>query len=371
MRNNQQVKKADQLDVKVLTVVLILSIFEFELFTFARGPIEEAGRDAWISILIGSSILLFTTFLLVKLARRFPQENLFQILVKVWGKPLGLLLTIAYLLYWLVFLTLLFQEFTTANRTLFLQETPVLIPMVLMALGAVWLASYGLTAIVRFFQIMFPFVAFFIVFLLILGLKDIRLQNFLPVFGEGYGPIMSGAIRNVGFPQGLEVILFISPFLSNHHQALKPALLGASAVVLFSFFSCITAIGILGAENIQEAIWPGLAAVSVIQLPGFPVERYELFLTLPWLVSIFTTMCIFIYLLSYGVMFLFSLNRGMLVRVILATLIIIGAYLIPNHSWTMSIRQSMNYFTITFVAAIPILTLILASIRQVKGEENA
>lgn len=361
----------DKLDVKVITIVLLMAIFEFEIMTHARGLVAIAAQDAIFAILLGGLLLILVTFLLVKLAVRFPQENLFQYSKEVWGKPIAFIISAAYLFYFYTFMVLLFQDFTNANRTIFLPETPVLFPMVLMGVGAVWLAAYGFAAVVRFLLLVFPIFAFLMISLAILGLREVRLENLFPLFSNGIMPIIHGAIVYVGIIQGVEVLLFLSPFLRRHDKSLKPALLGVIPVIIFMLASSINAIGILGVENVLEYVYPGIALLSIVEIPGFPVERFELFLTLPWLIAIFTTMCIYIYLLSYGIVQVFNLPYRK-ATIYLVTVAIIGAtYLIPNLGWTMVFREYYNYFTLIFIAVIPILTLIVAVIRGKGGTSNA
>ncbi|MDW7675101.1 MAG: endospore germination permease [Bacillota bacterium] len=361
----------DKLDVKVITIVLLMAIFEFEIMTHARSLVDIAKQDAIFSILLGGLLLILVTFLLVKLAIRFPDENLFQYSKKVWGKPIALIIALAYLFYFFIFMVLLFQDFTNADRTLFLPRTPVLIPMILMGFGAVWLAAYGIAAIVRFLLLVFPLFAVLMISLAILSLREVRLENLLPLFSNGFMPIIKGAIMYVGVIQGVEVLLFISPFLRRIDQSLKPALFGVVPVILFMLVSSINAIGILGVENVLEFAYPGIAILSIVEISGFTVERYELFLTLPWLIAIFTTMCIYIYLLSYGIIEVFGLPNRKITIYLVTTAIIGMTYLIPNLAWTMVLRGYFNYFTLIFVAFIPICTLVLAMIRGKEGTNNA
>ena len=82
----------DKLDPRVLAITIIVALFEFETFTYANGVVKFAKQDAWISVLLGGLIGLTGTFLLVKLAERFPKENFFQFNKKIWGQPLELFL---------------------------------------------------------------------------------------------------------------------------------------------------------------------------------------------------------------------------------------------------------------------------------------
>lgn len=371
MSDRRHHKYSDSLDPRVLIAVLVMTIFEFEIFTHARGLVDIARHDALPVIVLGGTLLVLLTVLLVKLARRFPQENFFQYIKTIWGRPVALIITVAYLLYFYTLMVLLFQDFANANRLLFLQETPVMVPMVLMGIGAVWLAAYGVSAIVRFFQLVFPGFALLMLGILILGIREIRFENFLPMFSNGIVPILHGAIVYVGIIQGIEIILFLTPFLNDQNKMLKPAIWGILPAVFFMFFASANAIGILGVENVLDFVYPGIALLSVIQLPGFAVERFELLLTLPWLVAIFTTMSIYIYLLSYGIIELFGFSRRKITLVIVTIAIIAATYLIPNLTWMLLLREYYNYFTLLFTAVIPVLTLLLAVIRGKEGEKNA
>ncbi|MDW7652065.1 MAG: endospore germination permease [Bacillota bacterium] len=371
MMNSSQSKSKDTMDPKVLAVVLAMAIFEFEIFTHARGLVDIAKQDTLLVILLGGSLLLLLTSLLVKLARRFPKENLFQYSKKVWGRPVGLLITLAYLFYFYSFMVLLFQNFTNANRVLFLPRTPVLVPMLLMAVGAVWLASYGFAAIVRFFQLIFPIFALLMLTILFLGIREVSFENYLPLLSNGFLPVLHGAVVYVGIIQGIEIILFLTPFLNDTNKILKPAAWGVIPVIFFMFFASVNAIGILGVANIPEFVYPGIALLSVIELPGFAVERFELLLTLPWLIAIFTTMSVYIYLLAFGIIELFGLSHRKVSIGIVAAAIIGATYLIPDMAWTIVLRQHFNYFTLLFTAVIPALTLLMAAIRHKEGTDNA
>ena len=100
----------DKLDPRALTALLILSIVEYEVFTFSKMTIGIAKQDAWLAVIIGAIIGMICVFFFVKLAARFPEKGYFQYLQLVWGKPLGYLFAFSYLFFWIVFLSLLFNE---------------------------------------------------------------------------------------------------------------------------------------------------------------------------------------------------------------------------------------------------------------------
>ena len=353
----------DKLDPKVMATAIIVGVIEFELFTDPKGIAAFAQQDAWLSFLLGGLITTITTYLLVRLASRFPRENLFQFNKKIWGRPIAFVIAVSYLLYWTVYLTLLFQDFSTANKILFLRDTPSLVPMLILAVGAALLVSYGLPAVIRFFQLMLPFLILPLLLIIVLAIRRVELEHFLPVLSNGIMPVLKGAVYFVGVLQGLEIILFLSPFLVDVKKATKPALIGVNSIILIAFAFAVIPIGIMGNENIKESLWPVVETLSLIELPGFPVERFELFLTLPWLIGVFTTMCLFIYLLSFGIIQVFNLRKRKWIIYSVAGFIVLATYVFPNYTWALTARKYFYIPSLLFLYVIPLLTLLISILR--------
>lgn len=357
----------DKLDPRVIFALIIVGVYEFEVFTYAKGTVQIAQRDAWISVLLGGLIIIFVAYLWILLAARFPGKNILQYNKKVWGKPVSFIIALGYLLFWFFYLTIILENVSMTNKVLFLPTTPLIITIILLALGAVWLIFYGFASVTRFFHLMLPFMVIPFLFLSILVTSNINLGNLLPVLGNGFLPILKGAIYYLGVNQGLEVVLFISPFIINPKDLLKPALIALIAMVVFDVIMVTSIIGILGVEVIKESSLPGVDAIRTIQLPGFPVERFELFLTMPWVVGSFTTICLYLYLLSYGMMQIFNLNNKKVTIYVIATLIVLVTYFYPNTAWALTVANYMNVVTTFFLYVIPILTLLMAIFRGKEG----
>lgn len=358
----------DRIDYRVLATGIFFTVMEYEVFTFSKSVVETAGRDAWISIVIGGLILMANVFFLCRLAQRFPQQTFFEYCGTVWGKGLGIGIKVLYLLYWIAFLLLLVEEFAVVNKMFFLPDTPSLVPKICILIGAVWLGSYGLVAILRFFQVVGLFVLIPILLLLFLALPEIHLSNFRPILGDGAVPVLRGALWYLATFQGLEIILFIMPFLVKPKKILKPSIAGLGGLVGLSLFLSVCAIGILGKENVNSSIWPGIATVSTIQLPGFPVERFELFLTIIWIIAIFATICMILYLFVHGIGWLFHRKPTRhIFSIVAAVLLLLLEVVSLNYTQILCIRTTLTRVTAVFTLVIPLLTWIVAIIRRKEG----
>lgn len=362
----------DKIDPKIIVALLIVGIIEFEIFTIPREIVGVAGRDAWLSVLLGGVVLFAMIFLLLALAKRFQNLNFFQYAGDVWGKPIGWAIILAVFIYWLVFLVMALNEFSWINQILFLPTVPILIPKLLIALGAAALVSYGFVVMARFFQLMLIFIVVPFMGVFILTLPNINWENFFPLLEHGLLPVLEGIIYFLAIFQGMTgIILIFYPFFEKPAALLKPALFGMGLIFLLVLIETVGAIGVLGIENINESAWPGVDTITVIELPGFPVERFELWLTLPWIIGIFTTWSLTLYFLTYGIMQMFTLwPKKKAVIYATALVVCLLGYLIPNFTWIIKIREAFSLSTIGFVYMIPVLTLLVSLLRK-KGGSGA
>ncbi|KJS22677.1 MAG: hypothetical protein VR72_04915 [Clostridiaceae bacterium BRH_c20a] len=357
----------DKIDPRAIPLILLLTIIEFELFTVARKVFLIAGRDSWLAALLGGIFVTLGTYFLLRLMNRFPKQNFLQYIPQIWGKPIALIIALGYFLFWGSFLTLLFKNTAEVNQVFFLEKTPLLIPIFLIAIGAVWLVTYGFVPIIRFIQIISPVFLIPILLAILLTLSEIEIRNFFPILANGITPVLKGAVIYAGYFQGLEVILFLSPFLADTNKAFKPTLIGIGLLNMLAFVSITLVIGILGIKNTNEMLWPAFAMMSIIEIPGFPAERFELLLTVPLLIGVFVTISVTLYLLSYGIIQVFKISHKKTVIYVMALITILAIMLVPDFAWYIKFRGIHTYAAIIFIYFLPISTLTLAVLRK-KGE---
>jgi spore germination protein (amino acid permease) len=357
-------KVKEKIDPRAIPLILLLSITEFKLLVIGRTFFPVTERDSWLAVLLGGILVILGTYFLLRLMKRFPNKNFFQYLPQIWGKPLSIIITLGYLLFWASYLVLLFDNISEVNRIFFLEKTPLLLPVFLLAIAAVWLVAYGFAVITRFIQIISPLYIIPLMVVLALAIDKIEIHHFFPILDNGMLPVIKGAILFAGHFHGLELILFLTPFLKDTRQAFKPTLIGVAVFNFFALIAVILIIGILGIKNTNEVLWPGFTVLSLIEIPGLPAERFELLLTLPLLITAFVTISITLYLLSYGIVQLFNIARKKIVIYITAFFAVLAILLIPIFSWGIVLRDSHIYAALVFVYFLPFLTLLLAVLRK-------
>ena len=112
-------------------ILIILFIIGSTIITGIGG---QAKQDTWISVIIA---ILWSVILLLMFSRilsLYPGKDLFDILQVVMGKFMGKLLSI--LMIWFAFHigTLVMRNLSEFTNTLTLPDTPVVLPMLLLAI---------------------------------------------------------------------------------------------------------------------------------------------------------------------------------------------------------------------------------------------
>lgn len=352
-------------------MLVFLAVAEIEILTFSPIIVKIAGRDAWLSQVLAALGTYGFLFLLVRLGQRFPHKTFFEYSPRLWGKPLTSLIILGYLGYWLTFAVRLLWRTADITTTFFLPNTPLLVVLFFFICGTIFLASYGLVPLVRFFEFMLLF--YLVPYLLAIGiaLSNMKISYFFPILADGIWPVIKGALLMMATLNGLEILLFAIPLTARPQQTLLPAFAGLSLFHLTVVAQTLAIIGNLGAVTIREMVYPSMDMLSTLRLPGWPVERFELFLTLPWLIGAFTSVALCIYLLCNGILKILPLKNPKPVYWTIGSGAVILTYLISNILWVFLLEKYLWAITPVFIYLIPLASYLLALIRRQREEDRA
>ena len=353
-----------------LVALLTLSVVELELFTMGAEIIKTAGRDAWLSILLAAPLSYFFLYITVRLAQRFTGRTILEYAPRLWGSFFARALFFIFILYELLWLVRILWRSADINTIYFLHKTPLFVIMLFFMVGAILLIRYGLTPLVRFFEFTLPFFLIFMFISLVIALSNIKPSYFIPVLANGIWPVLKGAFLYLSMFQGLEILLFAVPFTINPGKALFPAVIGLSLIHITSLLVLISILGNLGYAATLNLLYPGAEMLNTLNVPGWPVERFELFLTLPWLLAVFTSMGVALYLACYAILRLVRLKKPGAVYWTVGLLVIPATYLIPNILWAIALEWPLRLLTLLVVYLLPLFTYGLAELQRRKGDES-
>ncbi|MEK3883236.1 endospore germination permease [Paenibacillus sp. PL2-23] len=215
--------------------------------------LQKAGRDAWLSVIIGYGVLVLWSMLLYRVLKSMRGQSLKSWLNGRGGAISYGLIGGSVLLYFLLAGAIIIYD-TTKNVTIyFLPRTPSTITILSFVLLTYWAAQAGLKTLVYMAALLLP-----LVWLLGMGVaiftmdsKDYGLLQ--PVLAEGWSAPMAGSMIAVGGSFDLLVLLLLQHRMNKpiHYAMLLVVITLLAGLILGPTVGAIAAFGPVQAGNLR------------------------------------------------------------------------------------------------------------------------
>lgn len=251
----------------------------------------ESGKDAWISILLGNLIGLIIFSGYTYLYRKFPDLPLTTYTRKLLGRSFG---TVISVLYIILFLNLAGRDLRDGSSMLVMatmHRTPLFVISTLMILSSAYVLHKGVEVLSRtslVFATLVMLIGIFCSIMLMLS-GSINLNRLLPVFENGFQPVIESVIRqNYMFPFG-EMICFtmLMPYLNNAKKG--PWVIGAGIFVsgLLLSLTMMLNISVLGTDIVKRSPLPLMPTISKISISDF-IQRVDILVVMVLIIGVFS-----------------------------------------------------------------------------------
>ncbi|USG68057.1 spore germination protein [Brevibacillus ruminantium] len=292
-----------------LTITFVSTIIGVGILTLPRVAGEKLGTpDVWIEVILSGIISFLAVCICLYLSNRFPQETLYHYNKRIVGKILGAVISLLYIVHYLFYSAYEARVQAEAVRHYLLDQTPIEVTILAFLLVGVYLTTGGLPAIVRISVFYFPITLVIIFSIVLLNWQNFKLDNLRPVMEFGPLPLASSLLSTSQAFSGVEVVLFFLAYTKEARKALRPLLLGTALVTLIYMITVMMVIGSLTLEETKTLTWPTMEFVKQIEFPGAFFEHFEIFFISIWLLNMFTTFFVDLYLASFGISLLFGWN---------------------------------------------------------------
>lgn len=238
--------------------------------------IDQAGRDAWLSVIGGWFLDVLLAIVYAYMGIRFPGENFVQYSVTILGKYLGRMVGIIFPLFFLLVVTTFLRGLTRLVNISFLPNTPFEVILVSNFLVSAYIARKGIEVIARMTEVLGPL--FFIsgLGLFFMVIPSVDINRLKPQFDNGIAPFMMGAPLILTF---FGICIMMAMFIPLCNRPEDGFLAKFSAVSMGALFlGVLTAFstGTFGAEQAKNFYSPGLMLARTIHFGGY-LERIEIF----------------------------------------------------------------------------------------------
>ncbi|MEX2462118.1 MAG: endospore germination permease [Paenibacillaceae bacterium] len=264
----------------MILVCTIISVSNQLSLPMALASVSQ--QDAWITFFFPLVYSIIVVFLLFRLMRQFPGENLFEISKSICGKWVGgvlNLLLIGYLFYDLVINLRIHADFF--NSTMLIR-TPIEFILLLTIGLIIFFARGSIEVLARASSLFFPI--FFILGLItpFILLNEIDLTEIQPILTKGSSSLIKGGVLGIG---GFGDIIALGAFLNNMKNPRGLYVSCKSGIIVSSFILTVwtfLVISVFGATSSSRIIYLGWVLVKQIHITDF-LDRVDLVIFSFWL----------------------------------------------------------------------------------------
>ncbi|WP_445614205.1 GerAB/ArcD/ProY family transporter [Geobacillus sp. YF-1] len=357
--------------VKINARQLFVLIVLFEHGSAIVIPLGvDAKQDVWIAILLGLVFGLLLFFVYRRLFEYYPDQPLTAYLPQIVGAPLGKLLAVVYITYFLYIAARVLRDFGELLLTFAYPETPLFVLNAIMALTVMYGVYKGIEVLARtgelFLTVLYLLALAGFVLVFVSGLVDVtQLQ---PVLEEGWGRVWKTVWTETLYVPFGEMIVFtmLFPYMNN---PVKVKRVGLGGMVLSGInLAIIMAINIavLGPDAVSRSSFPLLDTIRRVQVAHF-LERLDVLFMIALIIGGFFKISVFFYAGVVGAAHLFGVSSHQRLVYPLGLLVLLLSVAIANN-YAEHIHEGLKivtfYLHVPLQVIIPVSLLVIAAIRQ-------
>lgn len=355
-----------QISSKEAVCILIMFIFGNSLM-YSGSKVKQ---DTWIAVLIG--LLMFVPLMLVfaRTISLYPGKNLYGIITDVFGKLVGKIIAVFYILYAIYLGASLMRNFSEFIQVTTMPETPQLITLIFLFVLGIWMVKSGVKTLGAWSKFILPVVLAAVAMTILISLDFINLNNIKPVAGTEFPMLMDSSFTLFSFPYA-ETVLFMFLFgaIKTGKSPYRIYIYGLAISTFVMLAAIIRNTLVVGFPSLGMYYFASYTAVSVISLGEF-FSRIEVLIGLAFLLDLFVKLCVCMFAASKGLAVLFNQASGdMAVPAGLLMLTLAGilyANTLEMYDWI----DVYKYCALPFQVVLPLIIFIGAEIRTRAGKAS-
>lgn len=354
-----------------LGILLIVSIIGVGVLTLPRTIVEIAGSDGWMLIGLAGISSTVLSLIIYSLNKRFPNQTIIEYSKELVGWPLSIIIGMVYITYYIILSAFSIRIFGEVLKMYLLPKTPIEVITITLLLATSYLVRNGLESVVRFYEIMIlpMFVPYFIT--LISGTFQGDFTNILPVFQTSITTLLQGSFEVIFSFIGFEALLLFTPFVENQKSIKKTLIIVIFIITLIYIASALIIIANFGVHETKNLIWPLMAYIKSIQIPGAFIEQLEGVIMAIWVMFIYTTLATLYFSAAFLCSRVFKAREHSIFVVPLLPIIYLLSLLPRNVAQLYDWLGVFSVYAGTLIGvAIPIFLLMVAKVRKKGVEAN-
>lgn len=329
-------------------------------------------RDTWFVVILGFVVSVPFILMYAHLARRFPGKSLIQMSDIIFGKVIGKIVSVLYLLFFFLLLTFNISDLSGFYVSYVMPGTPEMVFIVMLVLVSAFAVKRGIAAVARISLLIAIFAIAVVVVTMALLINDMDFSNFLPVFNEPVMTYVQATNIIVGLPF-LEVValLMAVPLIGGNKKLGRFWTGGALVAALVFLMIVVRDTAVLGPASDIMADNP-YESVRMIRIGEF-LTRIELLIALNNTALLFVKICVLYYATLTALSQLLRAEQSSSLILPIGSIAIVFAA-VKVESAVIHTVWGAKYgmvFSFPFVILFPLLMVIVAAIRKLRCKPEA
>ncbi|MDR6554148.1 endospore germination permease [Paenibacillus qinlingensis] len=329
---------------------------------------EQSYQDCWISILLGSMIMLAITWIMLRVCMQNKDKTLVSFMKDLLGTVIGKIVVILYFLLWFMQMTNIVRCMAEFVNLVLVHNTP----MIVIILCMLFLVAYavhkgGLTTISRCAEIIGPVFVFMFFVQLFLNPQDMKLNRMLPIYVDsGWQHILNGTFMAYSQMVDPSIILMLFFFAENKRTAKRAILWGTALSMLWGLLATLVLLFITGPNMLAKLVTPVYSLTKFISILNF-VQNIDAFFIPLWLIGAFVKIAVCLFILSYGLSEWTGFKNWKLISWVMTVIMFVFVIYITHHirlSYTTKNMFLLSYFYPAVYLVIPLILWGIGSIRN-------
>jgi len=260
--------------------------------------VNQAGRDAWLSLLVAAVPALLTGWIVSSLSRLFPGQTLVDYCESIAGKWVGKALALTFLFFFFHHSALAIRGFGEFFTSAITPRTPIVVYFAAIVILAVYAVKSGLEVLARTNAI-------FLVIMIPIGLlasvlthREKDYANFLPVLENGPGPMLEGALNLIALFSTFFVLSMVFPHVNETAKLRRGSVLTMLVLVVMFIGPVTGPVALFGGERAMGMSYPTFQMLRDIQVAE--LQRLDIIAILLWSLGSFAKVSLYLFAVSYG-----------------------------------------------------------------------
>ena len=329
---------------------------------------SEAKQDTWICVILAFALSVPLIWVHSRILKLYPGRNYFNNILRALGGPVGKAVSLLLLIFILHLSGLVLRVFAEFIHIVNMTDTPLnAIAVFVSAVGA-YVLSNRLYVLTRISKFAFPFLAVTVGLTIVLSLQNMELKNLQPILHSGFGNMAKGTLSSLSVTYA-ELVICAPMFgeLSRKQNIFPTFFRGALWGFLVLLAADLRNLLVLGYSAGTYA-FPSYEAVSVVKLGEF-FTRIEVLIGINLLLAGFVKSCVTMFTACKGLAEVFGYqDYEPLVGPSTLLILTISELVHNNTEELFGWIRYFTYYSIPFQILLPVLVLIVGTIRKKAGK---